>query len=135
LALVPNDTDVHTSLIFTLNFDTDSTVEMLQAERARWAERYRALSSGVTHANDPAPERRLRIGYVSSHFRHQAATYSFGGVIVHHDPGLFEVVCYSDTRKEDDLTSLLRKKASKWHATAELSDEQLADLIRKDGID
>src|SRR5882757_9145964 len=128
LALVPDDTDVHTSLIFTLNFDTDATAEMLQAERARWAERYRALSNGVIHGNEPDPERRLRVGYVSSHFRHQAATYSFGGVIAHHDPQRFEVVCYSDTRKEDDLTALLRKKASKWHPTAALSDEQLADL-------
>ena len=135
LALVPNDTDVHTSLIFTLNFDSDATVEMLQAERMRWAAPFRALSNGVSHGNDPSPERRLRVGYVSSHFRHQAATYSFGGVIAHHDPGQFEVVCYSDTRKEDDLTALLRKTASKWHATAELSDEQLADLVRKDGID
>jgi len=135
LALVPNDTDVHTSLIFTLNFDADATVEMLQAERARWAAPFRALSNGVTHGNDPAPERKLRIGYVSSHFRHQAATYSFGGVIVHHDPAQFEVVCYSDTRKEDDLTTLLRKKAHKWHATSELSDEQLAELVRRDGID
>src|SRR5262245_33686221 len=72
LSLRPDDTDIHTSLIFALNFDTDATTESLQTERAKWASRL-PHSASATHPNDPSPERRLRIGYVSSHFRHQAA--------------------------------------------------------------
>jgi len=72
---------------------------------------------------------------VSSHFRHQAASYAFGGVIVHHDPEHFEIVCYSDTAEEDDLPRDLRKGADKWRRTIEHSDVKLAELIRKDQID
>jgi protein O-GlcNAc transferase len=82
LALNPNDPDTNTSLIFALNFEPDATAEELQAARAAWGSRYDDLLNGVAHANKPEPERRLRIGYVSAHFRHQAATYAFGGVIV-----------------------------------------------------
>jgi len=134
LSLRPNDTDIHTSLIFALNFDIDATTESLQAERAKWASRL-THSASTTYPNDPTPERRLRVGYVSSHFRHQAATYAFGGVIVHHDPARFEVVCYSDTAAEDDLSSRLRNRADKWRRTIDLSDDRLAQLVREDQID
>src|ERR671925_387353 len=76
LSLRPHDMDVHTSLIFALNFDSGASPESQQAERARWAATFSRFPS-IKHANEPVPERRLRIGYVSSHFRHQAATYSF----------------------------------------------------------
>jgi protein O-GlcNAc transferase len=134
LELSPNNTDIHSSLIFALNFDTDATTETLQAERTKWAPHLR-LSGIPKHSNEPSPDRKLRVGYVSSHFRHQAATYAFGGVIVHHDPEQFEIVCYSDTAEEDDLTPHLRNSAQKWHRTIHFSDDQLAELVRTDRID
>jgi protein O-GlcNAc transferase len=135
LALNPKDPDTSTSLIFALNFDPDATAQELQAERTKWGSRYDDLLNGVAHPNKPEPDRRLRIGYVSAHFRHQAATYAFGGVIVHHDPQQFEIVAYSDTRDEDALTERLRSHVHSWRRTAHLSDDQLSSLIRADRID
>jgi predicted O-linked N-acetylglucosamine transferase (SPINDLY family) len=134
LSLQPNDSDIHTSLIFALNFDIEATTESLQAERAKWAPHVRH-STSTGHPNEPSGGRKLRIGYVSSHFRHQAASYAFGGVIVHHDRAQFEIVCYSDTPEEDDLTAHLRNSAGKWRRTIELSDRELAEVVRKDRID
>ena len=111
-----------------------ATPESLQTERAKWAPHLR-LSASTNHLNEPSPERKLRIGYVSSHFRHQAATYAFGGVIVHHDPEQFEIVCYSDTAEEDDVSAHLRNAAHKWRRTIDLSDDRLVELVRKDQID
>ena len=85
--------------------------------------------------SDLDPRRRLRVGYVSSEFRQQAATFAFGGVLLHHDNTRFDVICYSDTSREDSVTESLRACAKKWHRTLELSDDQLAKLIRRDGID
>jgi predicted O-linked N-acetylglucosamine transferase (SPINDLY family) len=135
LALNPGDATTHTSLIFALNFDPEATSEELHAARATWGARYDGSVSGVAHTNEPRAHRGLRVGYVSAHFRHQAATYSFGGVITHHDPRQFEVVCYSDTEHEDDLTQHLRAHVHKWHRTARLSDDELGSLIRTDRID
>jgi predicted O-linked N-acetylglucosamine transferase (SPINDLY family) len=67
--------------------------------------------------------------------RHQAATYAFGGVIIHHDPEKFEVTCYSDTAPEDDVTHLLRGHVQKWRCTSRLSNDELSSQIRADGID
>jgi protein O-GlcNAc transferase len=127
----------HTNLIFTLNFLPSATTADLQAERARYDEHHarRFADSIRPHANDPDPERRVRIGYVSSHLQHQAATFAFAGVFLCHDRRQFEVICYSDTPQEDDISERLRARADKWHRTARLTDDALAALIRADGID
>ena len=127
----------HSNLIFVLNFDPNASAVAQQAERARWYDLYaQKFAPLVTrHENEPDPNRRLRIGYVSSHFRAKASTYAFAGVILCHDPSRFEVICYSDTPNEDAITPRLRACVAKWHSTAGLSDEELAELIRADGID
>jgi len=136
LAIKPDPT-FHSSLIFCLNFLPDVTAELQQAERSRWHELHaqRFASQIRRHDNEPDPNRRLRIGYVSSHFRYQAATYAFGGVILCRDRERFEIVCYSDTRTEDEVTARLKASADTWHDTASLSDDELAELIRSDRID
>src|SRR5262249_14171816 len=133
----PDDAAFHSNLVFALNFVPTATAAAHQAERAAWAERH---ASGFTkavrpHTNDPDPQRRLRIGYVSSHFCHQAATFAFAGVLLNHDRAQFEIICYSDTAQEDQITGRLRMRADRWHHTRKLSDDELADLIRSDRID
>ena len=136
LAIEPNPT-IHSGLIFALNFLSSTNMARQQAERRRWDALYaQQFSSSIKpHKNDCNPDRRLRIGYVSSHFRYQASTYAFGGVLLNHDPTCFEVVCYSDTRDEDEVTTRLRARSDKWYRTVGLSDDQFADLVRSDGID
>jgi protein O-GlcNAc transferase len=136
LAIRANPT-CHSNLIFALNFVPAATAARQQTERSRWNELYaqRFYALARPHNNDPDPSRRLRIGYVSSYFRHQAATYAFGGVILSHEPTDFEVVCYSDTSDEDEVTAQLRARADKWHRTMALSDDEFAELVRDDGID
>ena len=96
-------------MIFALNFDPTASAADQQAERAAWAERHARRFTGAirAHDNDRDPQRRLRIGYVSSHFRRQAATCAVGGVIVNHDPDRFEVICYANTTHEDGVTQRL----------------------------
>jgi protein O-GlcNAc transferase len=137
LAINPDGAVAHTNLIFALNFVPTATAAEHQAERARWDERHARRFADLIrpHTNEPDPQRRLRIGYVSSHFCHQAATFAFAGVILHHDREQFEVICYSDTAREDAITERLRARADMWRCTARLTDEKLAELIRADGVD
>ena len=137
LELGPASADAHSNLIFNLNFDASLGLAEHQAERRRWAAQH-ADALAPTMARRPAdcdPERRLRIGYVSAHFRAYAASYAFGGVLTHHDPAKVEIFCYSDTRQEDELTSIFRRAAQHWRDTADLSDSALAERIARDRID
>lgn len=137
LALAPDNGDAQSNLIFALNFDSAATPEDQQRERARWVARHaqRFVPASLSHPNRADPERRLRVGYVSAHFRHQAATYAFAPVLLHHDRDGFEVFCYSDTTVEDDLTRRLSAAADQWRPIVGRSDDAVAAMIRADGID
>jgi len=132
----PSCVEAHTNLIFVMNFDADVTLAEQQRERTRWFDVHgRRLAVAADHANEPDPDRRLRVGYVSAHFRHQAATYAFAPVVLGHDPERFEVFCYSDTTAEDELTQKFRAGVHSWRNTVGASDEKLAALMRADRID
>ena len=137
LELGPASAVAHSNLIFNLNFDASLNIAEHQTERRRWAARHAdALEPAVApRPADRDPERRLRIGYVSAHFRAYAASYAFGGVLTHHDPAQVEVVCYSDTRQADELTAIFRGAAQHWRDSADLGDAALAERIVRDRID
>src|SRR5665213_2712849 len=138
LALRPDFAGAHTNLIFALNFDSRIGLKEQQEERARWHDRHaKPFAAAIPHRypNDSDPDRRLRIGYVSAYFRHQAATYAFAPVVLGHDRSQFEVFCYSDTPNGDDLTEMFRNADGQWRDVRGVSDDALADLIWHDRID
>ncbi len=137
MKLRPGDSALHSTLIFSLNFDPCASEADKQFERAEWDRRHaqKFRSQWRAHDNQPAPGRRVRIGYVSSYFRHDNAAYGFANAILHHDPDRFEIFCYSDTVNEDDVTVRLRERIDQFRRTKQLSDDQLAELIRRDRID
>ena len=137
MKLRPGDSALHSTLIFSLNFDPSASEADKQFERAEWDRRHaqKFRSQWRAHDNQPAPGRRVRIGYVSSYFRHDNAAYGFANAILHHDPDRFEIFCYSDTVNEDDVTVRLRERIDQFRRTKQLSDDQLAELIRRDRID
>ena len=69
MKLRPDDPELHTVLIFTLNFDPAVSELDKQRERAEWDRRHaqKFKAQWKAHGNEPDPERRLRIGYVSKY--------------------------------------------------------------------
>ena len=136
-ALSPHDAEAHSNLIFTLDLLEDNGIGELQAERRRWHEQHGRRFAGAIkpHDNLPDPERRLRIGFISADFRRHSAYYIFSPIILRHDRNAFEVVCYSGVKVEDDATARLRHAAHEWRSTLGVSDEALAEQIRRDRID
>jgi len=81
------------------------------------------------------PERRLRIGYVSGDFRDHSVSLFIEPILAWHARGAFEVVCYSNLSRPDEVTQRLRTYAAHWREVHALGDEALANLIREDAID
>jgi predicted O-linked N-acetylglucosamine transferase (SPINDLY family) len=137
LALDPGHPAAHSNLIFARNFDPALDTAAQQAEHSRWYARHGAhLAVAIApHGNAPEPERRLRVGYVSADFRDHSAALIFAPVLRRHDKAQFDVVCYSNSHREDATTDALRLAATLWRETASISDQDLAALIRADRID
>jgi protein O-GlcNAc transferase len=137
LALKPDFALAHSNLLYALPFHPDYGSAAIYAEHRLWNERH-ALplrASIQPHLNDRNPDRPLRIGYVSSDFREHPVGRFLLPLLENHDRRNFQVHCYHGTRRADDFTSRLRANSACWRATSNLSDAQLADLIRQDGVD
>jgi predicted O-linked N-acetylglucosamine transferase (SPINDLY family) len=80
-------------------------------------------------------DRPLRIGYVSPDFRAHAVGQLVWSLLTHHDRRQFEIVAYSDVRGGDALTAAIKGQTDRWRDSAGLSDAQLAEQVRADGID
>jgi protein O-GlcNAc transferase len=135
--LQPDSPTLHSSLLFDLHYHPAGDPAQLAVEHDRWNERHAApLSAEIQpHINDPDPDRRLRIGYVSAHLgRHPVGRFLLP-LFKERDRENFEVYCYSSLSQPDSLTAALRRLSDRWHSTAEVADEALADLVRQDQID
>ena len=137
LALAPNDARIHSNLLYTLHFDPACDAHTLADENRRWNLQHATpLKSHIQpHTNDPTPDRRLKVGYVSPDFREQAESFFTVPLLENHDHAACEIFCYSSVLRPDPITQRLRKHADVWRDVRGESDPALAHIIRRDGID
>ena len=102
----------------------------------QWGERFAdPLTCAAPHPDfDPAPGRRLRIGYVSADLRAHSVAFFVEPVFAHHDRSRFEIHVFS-SGVADHVTARIKKTADSWSDVTTMSDEKLAGLIRRRKID
>lgn len=138
LALKPDFSDGISNRIFTLDFAPNVGFAEHQEARKFW---WRQVGVKIAdraprhHANSLDSARRIVVGYVSADFRNHSASAAVKPVLAHHDKSRFEVICYSCSAVEDEVTTEFRRIADRWRSASQLSDEQLADRIREDQVD
>ncbi|MGJ4932465.1 tetratricopeptide repeat protein [Bradyrhizobium sp. HKCCYLS2038] len=136
LEIRPDYPEAMTAKIFVLEFKPGADFALHQAVRREWWERI-----GVHIARRPAPvrdldpERRLRIGYVSSDFRHHSAAHTYLPVLRHHDQQNFVLACYSASPVQDAVTDKFRACTDLFVDATQMSDDELADRVEADQID
>lgn len=135
--LKPDCAETHNSLIFTQLLCPGFDGRKLYEEQLRWRERHAARfeKRAPPHRNERSIDRRLRIGYVSRDFRRQVVGLNLLPLFREHDHRKFEIICYSDAPRRDDLTDRFRGCADAWRESNGLTDEQLARCIQEDKID
>jgi len=137
LALKPENHEAHSNLIFLQDFIADLSQSAQQAERKLWDNAFILPQAAniKTHTNNRDPARPLRIGYVSADFRHHSAHLGFGPLLMGYDRQNFQVICYDATTLRDPISAALQNAVTDWRDIKNISDEELADIIRADAID
>jgi predicted O-linked N-acetylglucosamine transferase (SPINDLY family) len=135
--LQPNFAEAQSNLLYTLYFCPGYDAHAIYAAHRRWNQQLaEPLAKDIQpHANDPSPDRRLRIGYVSPDFRDHVVTHFLLPLLESHDRELFEIYCYSSVSSPDAMTDRCRAQAGVWRNVVGRSDGQLADTVREDRID
>jgi len=134
LELQPDFAWAHSNLLLGMQYQ-DAITERELFEESRRYQKAHAAAMIEPHDNDPDPERRLRIGYVSPDFRAHVVSWFLGPLFRAHDKRTVELFGYADVIKPDGVTDRLRSCCDHWRASDTLSDEDLARRIRADRID
>lgn len=135
IAIAP-DADLIGRKIFFLDFLADADFAVQQAARKDWWNAFGAkLPQRKLASRSLAPDRRIVIGYVSAEFWYHSAAFTLLPVLRHHDRTKFEIVCYSCSSTQDEVTARFKQLADVWVDAWQLSDDALADRIQADKVD
>jgi len=133
----PDYSVANSNRLYTLYYHPDVDAVGILAEHRKWndavARKFAPRESSF--ANDRSPDRRLKIGYVSPNFWGHCQAFFTTPLFANHDHGKFEIFCYSDVKVPDAATAKIRGWADHWRSIVGMSDEAVAEMIRRDGID
>ncbi len=137
IELAPDDASLHSNLLYAVNFNPSFDPDTIFAEHVAWGKRHAdpLTERAAAHTNPRDPHRRLRLGYVSPFFRFHAMNFFIEPILRCHDHRQFEIFLYTDLIYADDATQRIRGYADHWRPTVGLTDEQAAQLVRRDQID
>lgn len=136
MRLDPENYQFHSNFLMTLQYLPNIDSAEIFAEHHDVAESHAGTLSGEhAFANSREPERRIRVGYVSSDFRLHSVAFFLEPLLVGHDASQVEIFCYSGVPRPDATTARMQGWAHHWRDIAGLPDEQVAAMVSADGID
>ena len=135
--LDPEAANIHSNLVYALHFHPDYDDSAILRENQEWDRRYAQplRSSSRPHEPEPLGNRRLRIGYISPDLRRHVVGWNFIPLIREHDHDGFEIFCYADVHRPDEMTQRFRSLSDQWRDIAGLGNERVAEFVRADRID
>lgn len=137
VSLQPSNMIAHSNLLLFSNYRADINPEELFAEHQQWSRRHELplRSTILPHRNDPSPERRLRVGYISADLRQHSVAYFLLPLLEHHDHEQVHVTAYSNCAVADKITKRMQACVDAWCPIAGAPHDQVAARIRADQID
>lgn len=84
------------------------------------------------------PKRRsgpLRVGYLAADFRLRPLVFFLLSVLRRRNSSEFVTICYSNTHKEDEYTTMIGELTDEWRDIRGLDDDAAAALVRADAVD
>lgn len=137
IELAPDCAIFYHNLLLTMQYSPNISKQALFDLHLRFGKQFEPelLAQRLPHLNARTPSKRLKIGYVSGDFRRHAVSCFIEAVLAEHDKSAVELYCYYNNNVEDAVTRRIKATADHWLPCNALSDEQLAQRIRDDGID
>jgi protein O-GlcNAc transferase len=137
LKIKPDYLCAHSNLLLRMQYSKSMTRPQVFARHIAFSTAFEApLKAGwriATNVSDPC--RRLKIGYVSADFRAHAVASFISPILANHDKDRFDVYCYYNYPHNDVVSERLQMLSDHWFDCTKLTDDQLAERIRVDGID
>ena len=137
LQINPAHQSARTNNLLIKNYDPDmSDGEASESSLASGSELRRQLGAPeTTWDNDPNPDRKLRIGYLSSDFRRHSVVHFITPVLEAHDRERLQVHAYYTGRNRDEWTERIAACVDQFILAGTMTDRQLHQKIVSDQVD
>ncbi|MHC4743855.1 MAG: O-linked N-acetylglucosamine transferase, SPINDLY family protein [Planctomycetota bacterium] len=136
LSGMPDNAQARSNYLLRLHQMPQLDRRMLFDEHKQWGWLHAPTNLAATnHQNDPQPDRKLRIGYVSPDFRRHSISYFFEPLLDGHNRRDVEVYGYGNVEFPDQITERLAGKFDCYRDIRDMDDDAAAQLIRRDKID
>ncbi|MFA5238951.1 MAG: tetratricopeptide repeat protein [Phycisphaerae bacterium] len=132
----PDNSIFHSNLLLELHYLSEIDCQSLFEEHKRWGQIHAPANKARTiHNNNPDPDRRLRIGYISPDFYGHAIASFFEPLLDGRNREAVEVYGYGNVERPDNVTERLKEKFDHYRNIRGTEDEKAAKLIEADKID
>ncbi len=123
------------NLLLTINYSSKIENEYIYEKTTELAALIDIKGAGEITNVSIDKQRKLKIGYVSGDFSNHPIGYFIEAVLTQHNKSTFDVTCYSNSIKFDDLTKQIKKAVNYWRNIHALTDDDVAEMIMEDKID
>jgi protein O-GlcNAc transferase len=134
-AMTPDSPDALTTVLWFQHYVDHSRQQIADGYR-EWARRFAPpVRAHQGYPNDPDPDRRIRIGYLSPDFRCHATAYATELILDGHDRRQVEVFGYGNVACPDRVTERFISKFDRYRGIHGQTAQAVAAQIRQDQID
>ncbi|MGK5059501.1 tetratricopeptide repeat protein [Janthinobacterium sp. LB2P49] len=138
LAVCPLWETLFSNYLFLLSHSTEIDPQALFAEHQRFSDTFEThIAKGrAGHSNTRDPLRTLKVGFVSGDLHNHPVPHFLIPILENiADGARLSLYAYHNNPQNDDITERLREVIPHWRQVEHLSDPDLGQLIRDDGID
>jgi predicted O-linked N-acetylglucosamine transferase (SPINDLY family) len=135
LEIKPNYAKAHSNLLYTMHYKPGIKSPILFEEARQWWQQH-GINNDLNDSLSSFQEKdgRIKIGYISPDFREHSVSYFFLPFLKYHNSASFEIFCYSEVKREDNITNRIKELSDNWRSISWLSDRAVADQVRRDRI-
>ncbi|AOX99302.1 tetratricopeptide repeat protein [Jeongeupia sp. USM3] len=136
LAIAPDAELAHSNMLLAMQYDAETPLQEVVDASAAYARKIGdEAKDPAPFPNDPAPWRRLRLGFVSGDFRSHAAAYFLEPLLARLDRSQFELFGYNTHTTSDVVTERLSRYFDRFQSFASFDTDARCRQIRDDRID
>jgi predicted O-linked N-acetylglucosamine transferase (SPINDLY family) len=126
----------YSNLLLCMNYNPVYSPGQLFDEHVRFGKTFYSPQAEKKHHGIKSKSlTKIRIGYVSPDFCMHPASRFIEPVLRFHDKDAFDIFCYSDVVRPDEISEKARRLCASWQDISHASDDEVARLITGDDID
>lgn len=130
------DARTYSSCLFLLHYLEDIDRENIFEAHRKYAQLYAPPENQHNrYPNTIAPDRKLKIGYISPDFGGHSVTWFFMPILKAHNRDKFEIYGYGNIRSPDKITEQFKPMFDFYRDIYGLEADNVSELIKDDAID